>query len=548
MALGDLLKELGAGIRGVGEGVSIGLTRYPAARALQATRFATEGESIPYEEALRIVREQEAQAEQETPVATYGGRLVGTLLGSGGAPVGQTLGRTLLSAAGRGAVQGGVSGFTSQEGMEDVAKQVGLGALTGGVLSGAGAGLSRSVAGMAVNATKKELDATARAAAERLNQIPDVQKQALDAKLGDLVGKGGIKSKEGALERLHMSLSGSKVGKSLPKKQREQFFEIRDEYASIIPDAYKAFAAPRAIQTMQTDVQKGLNAAKKVLPTSLKESTISTAKDILTTSVPGAIGGAGLGAAYGALSPDQTVTQGALLGAGAGGLWEAKTKLGALLPKAAIAAGSLLPTATGEAAGRLATRAIVPTLVETPKTGKPIEIAPAGITDEQLRMLNEEFDALPESDASTVSKPAATKSPAAKPSKFDYSNEYGVPPELLQGVHRTESAFGTKMKSKAGAEGHFQFMPATAKEYGLKDPYDFEQSKQAAARKLSDLHKQYGNWEEALQAYNAGQGTLKKVAAGQKPMPKETLGYVAKVKGYSADELKKINDEFDALP
>lgn len=106
--------------------------------------------------------------------------------------------------------------------------------------------------------------------------------------------------------------------------------------------------------------------------------------------------------------------------------------------------------------------------------------------------------------------------------------KYGLPKGLLDTIWETESSRGKKMMSSAGAEGHFQFMPATAKEYGLKDPYDFNESSDAAARKLRDLLKQYGgDLAKASAAYNWGQGNLDK--KGLTNAPKETRDYVAKV-------------------
>lgn len=44
---------------------------------------------------------------------------------------------------------------------------------------------------------------------------------------------------------------------------------------------------------------------------------------------------------------------------------------------------------------------------------------------------------------------------------------HGLPAGLLDAVWATESSRGKHMLSPAGAQGHFQFMPATAKRYGL---------------------------------------------------------------------------------
>lgn len=84
--------------------------------------------------------------------------------------------------------------------------------------------------------------------------------------------------------------------------------------------------------------------------------------------------------------------------------------------------------------------------------------------------------------------------------------EKGLPPGVLDSVWQQESGRGKNMLSPAGAEGHFQFMPATWKAYGKGgNPYDFNDASEAAANYLKDLLKQHnGNMNDALAWYNAG--------------------------------------------
>lgn len=95
---------------------------------------------------------------------------------------------------------------------------------------------------------------------------------------------------------------------------------------------------------------------------------------------------------------------------------------------------------------------------------------------------------------------------AARQKKLaDKEREYGLPAGVLDALWAQESGRGKNMLSPAGAEGHFQFMPATRKAYGDFDPNDFDQSSDGAARYMRDLLKQHnGDLDAALRWYNAG--------------------------------------------
>ena len=70
--------------------------------------------------------------------------------------------------------------------------------------------------------------------------------------------------------------------------------------------------------------------------------------------------------------------------------------------------------------------------------------------------------------------------------------KFGLPAGVLSRIWAVESSEGKNMLSPKGAKGHFQFMDKTAKEWGLKDPMDFAESGQAAAKYLAMLLKRYG--------------------------------------------------------
>jgi soluble lytic murein transglycosylase-like protein len=106
--------------------------------------------------------------------------------------------------------------------------------------------------------------------------------------------------------------------------------------------------------------------------------------------------------------------------------------------------------------------------------------------------------------------------------------QYGLPSGLLDSVWATESGRGQNMMSAAGAMGHFQFMPGTAKQYGVANPYDLTQSATGAAKMYADLLRQTGgNLPAALAGYNWGMGNVEK--KGLDAMPAETRNYIQKV-------------------
>jgi hypothetical protein len=73
-----------------------------------------------------------------------------------------------------------------------------------------------------------------------------------------------------------------------------------------------------------------------------------------------------------------------------------------------------------------------------------------------------------------------------------------------------ESAFNPLAKSPAKAAGMWQFMPTTAREYGLEvnndidERYNIEKATVAACRYLHDAYEKYGSWVDAAVSYNAG--------------------------------------------
>jgi membrane-bound lytic murein transglycosylase D len=120
-------------------------------------------------------------------------------------------------------------------------------------------------------------------------------------------------------------------------------------------------------------------------------------------------------------------------------------------------------------------------------------------------------------------------------------------PEDLVWVAMVESGFDASARSAVGAAGLWQFMPETAKIYGLAIDRWLDQrmspslSTEAAADFLGDLHRRFGGWELALAGYNMGYAGLASVvkryntndfwalARTEGTLPWETTLYVPKI-------------------
>jgi hypothetical protein len=98
-----------------------------------------------------------------------------------------------------------------------------------------------------------------------------------------------------------------------------------------------------------------------------------------------------------------------------------------------------------------------------------------------------------------------------------------------------ESRFRAAEISSAGAQGIAQFMPQTAVEMGLRDPFDPLQAIPASARFLRKLHNQFGNLGLAAAAYNAGGGRIERWLSRRGALPKETRAYVKIITGHQAE-------------
>lgn len=123
--------------------------------------------------------------------------------------------------------------------------------------------------------------------------------------------------------------------------------------------------------------------------------------------------------------------------------------------------------------------------------------------------------------------------------------ENGMPHDLIY-LAMAESGFQAKAKSYARAVGLWQFIPSTGRNYGLKIDWYIDERRDpvkstvAASRYLKKLYDEFGDWEIAAAAYNAGEGKLNRAIRHSKTddfwkltqrryLKAETRNYVPKI-------------------
>ncbi len=105
--------------------------------------------------------------------------------------------------------------------------------------------------------------------------------------------------------------------------------------------------------------------------------------------------------------------------------------------------------------------------------------------------------------------------------------------------HFDPNAVGPRTRTGEHAQGIAQFMPGTAAEHGLDNPFDAIQALPRAAAFLSRLRQQFGNLGLAAAAYNAGPARIQGWLAGTRSIPAETSAYVQAITGRAVEEWAK---------
>jgi hypothetical protein len=124
----------------------------------------------------------------------------------------------------------------------------------------------------------------------------------------------------------------------------------------------------------------------------------------------------------------------------------------------------------------------------------------------------------------------------------------GIPADFFTKLIWRESSFRPNAVSPAGAQGVAQFMPGTANERGLIDPFDPAAAIPASARFLNELRLHFGNLGLAAAAYNAGPNAAARWIAKKGSLPFETEDYVLAVTGHNADEWRSDKPPAEPTP
>ena len=116
-----------------------------------------------------------------------------------------------------------------------------------------------------------------------------------------------------------------------------------------------------------------------------------------------------------------------------------------------------------------------------------------------------------------------------------FARHWRLPEGFFARLIWQESRFNPNAASWAGAQGIAQFMPGTARIRGLENAFDPAEALARSAEYLRFLTDKFGSLGLAAAAYNAGEGRMSRVLAGQSSVPLETRDYVQIITGRPVD-------------
>ena len=188
-----------------------------------------------------------------------------------------------------------------------------------------------------------------------------------------------------------------------------------------------------------------------------------------------------------------------------------------------------------------------PAAPPAPETGQTAqEPSPAPLAPDTDHAAPEPPVAPPSPEPSRAARDDAQKSICLLLESAARAND--LPVEFFARVIWQESRFradavGPVTRSGKRAQGIAQFMPGTAAERNLLNPFDPIQALPKSAEFLSELRRQFGNLGLAAAAYNAGPRRVREWLAGSGGMPAETRSYVAAITGLSVEQWAKGSDK-----
>lgn len=131
----------------------------------------------------------------------------------------------------------------------------------------------------------------------------------------------------------------------------------------------------------------------------------------------------------------------------------------------------------------------------------------------------------------------------------DAAETHDLPPDFLARLIWKESRFDIRALSPVGAQGVAQFMPGTARERGLGNPWDPREAIPAAASFLADLRGEFGNLGLAAAAYNGGPNRMANwLARGGGTLPYETVDYVLSITRRPVEWFREPGREIEIRP